>query len=245
MKNTDFERACDRVLSGEELSEGFTVYNEQFIHKAVKLYLDPDPAHHEQKLLGGVADVLVGEEVFEVQTGSFLPLLPKLKRFLPEYKVTLVHPMIAVTHRRWLDKRSGEISERPRRAGRARTVHSLGFELFKIRELIEHPNFSVRILMLECDEFRALDGWDRTGKRGATLLGRIPLGIVGDITLCSPEDYRIFLPDTLDKTFYAKDYMREIKSRSRYDTYSLRLLCELGFVRRAGKNGNAYVYEIV
>ncbi len=241
MNNKEFDLACSRVLAGEELSSGFTDYNEQFIHKAVKLYIDPDPAHHECPLLGGVADVFSDGNVYEVQTGSFAPLLPKLRRFLTEYKVTLVHPLIALTHRRWLDKESGEISERPKRRGRARTLHSLAFELYKIRELIAHPNFSVRVLYLECDEFRALDGWDRTKKRGATLLGRIPLDVIAEETLTEPEDYKRLLPD-IDTPFLAKDYLKAIKSRSRYDTYALRLLCDLGFLKRE-KQGNAYLYS--
>ena len=56
--------------------------------------------------------------------------MPKLRRLLPEYKVTLVHPLVSLTHHRWLDRASGEISERPKRRGRARTLHSLGFELY-------------------------------------------------------------------------------------------------------------------
>ena len=243
MKNKEFDLASMRVLAGEQLSDGFTVYNEQFIHKAVKLYIDPAPAHHEYKLVRGVADVFKDGTVYEVQTGSFAPLLPKLRRLLPEYKVTLVHPLISLTHRRWLDKASGEISERPKRRGRARTLHSLGFELYKIRELIGYPNFSLRVIYLECDEFRALDGWDKTKKRGATLLGRIPLEVIDEQIYASPEDYKCLLPTTLASPFSAKDYLREIKSRSRYDTYALRLLCELGFVKRE-KQGKAYVYSI-
>lgn len=54
MKNKEFDLACSRVLTGEELSDGFTVYNERFIHKAVKLYLDPDVTHHERPLLRGI-----------------------------------------------------------------------------------------------------------------------------------------------------------------------------------------------
>ena len=244
MKNKEFDLACSRVLAGEELSDGFTVYNEQFIHKAVKLYLDPDPSHHEYPLMGGVADVFSDGEIYEVQTGSFAPLLPKLRRFLSEYKVTLVHPLISLTHHRWLDRDSGEISPPPRRSGKPKGLHSLGFELFKIRELIEHPNFSLRVIFLECDEFRVLDGWDKSKKRGATLLGKIPLGIIDEITLKGRDAYKMLLPDTLGKSFLAKDYMRAIGSRSRYDVYSLRLLTELGFVKRAAKVGNAYLYEL-
>lgn len=153
--------------------------------------------------------------------------------------------MTALKHHRWLDKDTGEISPRPRRAGRPKTLHSLGYELFKILEVLTHPNFSLRVLFLECDEFRALDGRGKSRRIGATLLGKIPLGIMDDITLSGKDAYGILLPDGLESSFSAKDYLRAIGSRSRYDTYNLRLLCELGFVRRAGKNGNAYVYELL
>ncbi len=237
-----FRSARERVLLEEVTPGGFTVLSERAVHKMVKLYLEPRVECHEISVMGSVADVLNENGIFEVQTGSFRPLLPKIKKLLPHYRVTLVHPLIALTHHRWLNKETGEIST-PRPGGRAKTLHSLGFELYKIRELLGSENFTLCVIFLECEEFRSLDGWDKTGKRGATLIERLPTKIRDEIVLSSVDDYRVLLPDTLPDTFLASDYMRAIKSRSRYDSYNLRLLCELGIIERIGKSGRAYVYK--
>lgn len=240
-RDEQFDMARKRVISEEHTSDGFTVLAERAVHKMIKLYLEPRVEYHEVPTLGSVADICNESGITEVQTGSFAPLIPKLKKFLPETGVTLVHPLIALTRHRWLSRETGEISA-PKRGGRPKTLHSIAFELYKIREFLTHKNFTLRVIFLECEEFRALDGWDRTRKRGATLIEKLPTKILDDITLTSREDYRILLPDTLGERFLAKDYMRAIKSRSRYDIYNLKLLSELQFITRTGKSGNAYIY---
>lgn len=239
-----FADALARVALMEKLSEGFTVYSEGSVHKAIKLYLEPQAERHEVPLCGGVADIYNENGVFEVQTGSTAPLLPKLRRLLPDYKVTLVHPFPIRTAHRWLDRESGEISA-PKGKGGSRSPYSVGRVLYPLRELIGKPGFSVLILAYECDEYRVLDGWDKSRRRGATLLGKIPTRLVGELRLTDIEEYKALLPDTLGDTFTAKDYMRAIKSRSRYDAVNLKLLSELGIIELAGKQGRAFLYKRV
>lgn len=239
-----FAEAYRRVALEERISEGFSVYAESTVHKTVKLYLEPRAEMHERPLLGGVADIFSESGVTEVQTGAFAPLLPKLKRFLPHHKVNIVHPFAIHTAHRWLDRESGEIST-PTRVGTARSILSSGRQIYGIRELIGHENLTVTLLGVDVEEFRALDGWDRTRKRGATLLGKIPVRLLGTLLLRSRSDYSVFLPDSLPDTFGAAEYLCAIKSRSRYDRINLKLLEYLGIIRTLGKSGRAVVYSRV
>ena len=237
-----FAEAARRVALEEKLSEGFSVLAERAVHKTFKLYLEPRAECHEVPLMGGVCDILNESGVTEVQTGALAPLIPKLKRLLPHYKVTVVHPFAIHTAHRWLSRETGEISE-PTRRGTQRPIHSVGRELYSIRELIGHPNLTVVIYAYECEEFRALDGYGRDKKRGATLLGKHPTRLVGELRLTAREDYLVFLPDSLGREFTMAEYLRAVKSRSRYGALSLKLLVCLGFVKQVGKRGRAFLYE--
>ena len=239
-----FAEAARRVAMEERISEGFSVYAERAVHKTVKLYIEPRPEMHEQPLLGCVCDILNENGVTEVQTASFAPLVPKLGRLLPEHRVTLVHPFAVHTAHRWLDRETGELSS-PSSRGTSRILHSACREIYRVREFIGHKNLSIVLLAYECEEFRALDGRGRDKKRGATLMGRLPTRLVGELVLTLPEDYRVFLPEGLPESFTAAEFLRAIKSRSRYDGVCLKLLEHLGIVRVSGKRGRASIYEAV
>ena len=235
--------AAVAAAQGGPISEGFNVYNEGLIHKAVKLYIEPNTECHEVHLPHAVADVLSGDTVYEVQTGSPLPLIPKIKALLDEYRVTLVLPFRALTHHVWLDPDSGEASVPKRINARPKPIHTASQSLYAVRELISHPGFSVRILPLAIDEVRLLDGYGRDRRRRATLVSRTPTRLLDDIELSSVDDYKIFIPDTLGDEFTAPEFLRAIKSRSRYDRIALSLLAHLGLIERTGKRGNAYIYR--
>lgn len=239
-----FSDAVRRVALEERLSEGFSVYAEGAVHKTVKLYLEPNAEHHEVPLLGGVADIFDGEVVREVQTGDLSPLVPKLKRILPYYPVEIVHPFPVYTSHRWLDKDSGEISA-PTKRGACRSIYTVSRRLYPIRELIGNNGLTVRILAYECEEFRALDGWDKTKKRGATLLGKMPRALVGELVLRGASDYRALLPDSLQDGFRRVDYFKAVKGRSRYDGAGLKLLLYLGVIEQTGREGRSAIYSRV
>ncbi len=238
-----FFDARERVLLEEEISHGFSIYKERAVHKTVKLYIEPDISRHEVEMSGMVLDIFNDSGVTEVQTGHFAPLIPKLGRLLPMHRVTLVHPLSVHTAHRWVNRESGEITQ-PGRRGTGKGIYSLGFDLYTSRDFLLNPNFSIHILFIECEEFRALDGRGRDKKRGATLIERLPSRLVGELWLREREDYRIFLPEGLPAEFSAKDYLKRIKSRSRYDRYCLKLLLFLGLVREVEKCGRATLYSV-
>ena len=238
-----FSRAMERVTLGERLSEGFSVYQESYVHKAVKLYFDPNEEHHEVPILGSVADIFDGHAVTEVQTGGFAPLLPKLKKLVKSYPVHLVHPYPMITHHRWQDTETGEIMI-PKRQGQPKSLYSVARDIYALREIIPSDNLTVTVLAYECDEYRLLDGYGKDKKRRATLLGKIPTRLLGSVSFASREDYSAFIPDALPIEFTATEYLRLIKSRSRYDTMAIKLLSHLGFLGEIGKRGRAKLYGI-
>ena len=73
--------AISRVTGTEE-KNGIGTLSEKPLHKILKYYFEPDESKHEIKVFDSVADVFDGNEIFEIQTGGFLPLVKKLKKTL-------------------------------------------------------------------------------------------------------------------------------------------------------------------
>lgn len=236
-----FSEAYARVIGESYADTGIGSLGEKVIHKTLKLYYEPDPTKHEIDVLGSVVDVMNDDGIIEVQSGNFKYLVPKLKKFLPLYHVTVVYPIVSRTTIRYLDKETGQVSA-PRRSPRIKTVYDTARELSSISEFVPHENLTVKLVFLECEEYRLKKDGKGTRK---DRIDRIPTGIHSQLTLNGRADYSVFLPDTLGEKFLAKDYYKTVKSRSRYNYYCLKLLTDLGFLRKAGKVGNAFVYERV
>lgn len=70
-------------------------YKEKKLHIILKKYFEEDSRYHEVKVNGFIADVCRDGEIIEIETSGFSGLGPKLEAYLPDYRVTLVHPMAA------------------------------------------------------------------------------------------------------------------------------------------------------
>ena len=228
-----FEVARLRILGETPTANGIGTLGEKTIHKVLKYFFEPDERNHEVECLGSVADVKNGDGIIEIQTGSLSVLLPKLARFLPHYKVNLVHPVCGEYRIKWIDC-DGVLTEG--RTVRHSELYSLGYELYSIRSVLTDTNLTVTVPVLRLDDYRR-----RTRKARGSRVDRIPNGLMDIVSFSCVDDYLRLLPDTLGERFSAKDFNKAIKSRSRYDYYCLRLLVELGLLGRE-RIGSAYTY---
>ena len=98
----DVTAAAQGEYSGDE--SGVGVLNEKRMHAALKRFICSDSSFHEQRpdvAIGDgtkkskkyVADVLCGDEIYEIQTGSFWPLRKKLEWYAANtaYRAALPH----------------------------------------------------------------------------------------------------------------------------------------------------------
>ena len=242
MKNDlNFYTAIAKV-SGTQERTGIGTLCEKPLHRILKFYLEPNEEYHEVKLLGSVVDVYNGREVFEIQTGGFLPLVKKLKKLLPEYKVTVVHPIVAEKNLVWLDKETGELSE-PKKSPKKGRYTDLLPELFHFCDVFPDENLTVKLLLISADEYKYLDGYGESKKKGATKVARLPKKLLGEIDVRSSEDVLSLLP-VLPHPFRAKEFSRALVLRGRRSYSALTCLCKLGIAERVGKEKNAFLYEI-
>ena len=227
---------------------------EKRLHAAVKLYLCPIEACHERpvadlwptegdtpsKTRRMVADILTDGHIMEVQTGGFFPLREKIGWYLTHTpcRVTVVHPIPAVKYLSWIDPAGGTVISRHKSPKRGR-VKDVAKELYWVSEFIGNPRFSIRLMLVEVEEYRMADGWSHDGKRGSNRYERFPTALLGDVTFTTAADYAAyFLPTTLTipdedgapVPFTAADYARATGIRGRATYGMLHLLERLGLI---------------
>ena len=232
---------------------------EKRLHAAIKLYLCPDETCHERPVadmlaaadsLDGqgttvakrrmVADILADGRIFEVQTGGFFPLKEKIAWYLTHTPchITVVHPIPAVRYLSWINPEDGSIISRRKSPKRGR-VKDVAKELYWLSEFIGDPRFTLRLLLIELEEYRMADGWSRDGKRGSNRYERFPTALLGDVTLSTPADYAAyFLPAALSSpdadgvcpVFTAADYAKLTGIRGKATYSTIHLLERLGLI---------------
>ena len=243
-KLCDLERFADAlssVLESGRGGRGIGTLGEKALHAVLKSYFEPNSANHEIKAGGFVADILNDGGVTEIQTRGFDKLRKKLGAFLALVPVTVVCPVVRKKELIWLDTESGEASRARKSPKTGKPTDALR-ELCKIHSFLGHENLTVCVLMLDCEEYRTLDGWDKTKKKGSTRYERIPTALCEEIYFKKKEDYAALLPDSLPDTFTASDFRRAVGFGGMSATFSLKMFCELGICRQTGKKGRAFLY---
>lgn len=244
MDKLAFLRAQSAVLSEGIDREGIGTLSERALHRILKLAIEPDESLHEIKVLGSVADIKNEAGITEIQTRAFERMVPKLKRFLPEYHVDLVYPIAAQKRLHWIDPETKEIQPPRKSPKRGRPSDSF-YELFKIRALLGHENLCIRLVFLDMEEYKYKNGYGKEKKRGAPRIERIPTAFIEETVLASREDFRVFLPEELGEEFTAKQYAKAIGQKPRYAYLGLRILKDcFGLISHVRTEGREYIYKI-
>ena len=248
-----FETARRAGLAAVGVGAGIGTLRERSLHAVLKYWADPDETHHEIPLEGLVADVFDGERVTEIQTRGFSKLRPKLARLLPRYPVTVIYPVAQVKRTAWIDPETGE-STPLRRSPKTGRVWDAFAEMYYLRDYLRDyllgglrrdagaGGLELRILYLEIEEYRLLDGWSRDRKRGAHRAERIPVSLLSEQALRSVEDFTALLPCSLEDGFTSAELARALSLRRNRAQQVANILYSIGSIIRMGKSGNAYQY---
>ncbi len=244
MDKLAFLRAQNAVLGEGIGREGIGTLSERALHRILKLAVESDEGCHEIKVLGSVADILNAQGITEIQTRAFERLVPKLKKFLPVYPVTLIYPIARQKRLHWIDPETKEISP-PRKSPKCGKPSDAFYELYKIRAFLGRENLKVHLVLLDMEEYKYQNGYGKEKKRGAARIERIPTAFCEEVVLSSREDYRIFLPEALPEEFTAKEYAKAIGQKPRYAYLGIRILKDqFGLISHVRTEGREYVYKI-
>jgi hypothetical protein len=237
-----FLQACDEVIGQQQGMNGIGTLGEKTVHSVLKYYLSPELLNHEIKVGGFVADICTGNEIIEIQTRNFDKLRRKLQTFLTFAPVTIVYPIPNTKWIRWINPQTGEISPR-RKSPKTGKPYSIFPELYKIKEYLINPNLKLKILMIDLEEYRLLNGWSEDRKRGSTRSDRIPTDLVEEYIIDGKEGYKQLIPVQLEEAFTVKDYKKASGISLKASQIALHVLNYVGAIEKIGKNGRSFVYR--
>ena len=102
----------------------------------------------------------------------------------------------------------------------------------------------MRLVLMDMEEYRILNGWSKDKKRGGERFDRLPLRLEDEVVLDSARDYLQLLPLELAEEFTSADFAKLVKIPRQLAGTVLLVLWQLGLVERVGKVGNRYLYRV-
>lgn len=238
-----FSEACRKVIERDPVRDGIGTLGEKTLHAVLKRYFEPHEENHEIKVGGFVADIVGEDGIIEIQTGNFSHLRKKLAAFLECAPVTVVYPMSRTKWIMWVDEETGAVAEK-RKSTKSSKSNDAFYQLYYIKEFLPHPNFRLKLIFLETEEYRRLNGWGKDKKNRAEKCDIIPTALVEEIEISSPQEFKKFLPEKLPEKFTSKEYARLAGVRLTCAQRAVNVLSTLGVITRVDKQGNAFIYEI-
>ena len=215
---------------------------EKSFHAHVKKHIEPNVSFHEIKQKNYVLDIFYGDKIIEIQSKQFFKLLPKLKTFIDEYPITIVHPIPHIKYLSWFDFETQSYSEK-RKSPKVGKITDGIEELYSIKQLLSHPHLSIHFIFFDVLETRYLNGWSPDKKKGSTREDRIPTDYIKTIEFNKIEDYDQFLPQDLKEVFHSKDLINALKINSKKAQLILNVLQHLNRIEYIGKEGRYKVYK--
>ena len=238
-----FDWARDKIVGTVRERQGIGTLSEKTVHAVLKNYYAPDEDMHEIPIEGSVADIYTGTEIVEIQTRSFDRMRDKLRKFLPLYPVTIIYPIPYEKWLIWIDEETGEFGGR-RKSPVKGNAYGAFKELYKIKNFLLDDNLHLKLVFINMEEYRLLNGWSRDKKKGSERYDRIPVKFAEEVCIDRREDYMQFVPYDLPEQFTAKDFAKHAKIPVRLAQTVLLILTDLEIVVRVGKQGKSYLYEV-
>jgi hypothetical protein len=234
------KRAPD-PFSGPGTWGGIGRLNEGSLHAAVKKWYAAEGDQFEQKVEGYIADIVRGDIVIEIQTGSFANIRRKLAELSRNRQVRLVYP---IAKRKWIltvAPRTGD-EVRRRRSPREGGPFHLFDELISIAHLIKKGNLSLDILLTEEEEVRTADGKGSWWRGGVSIVDHRLLSVIQRIELHGPRDFLNLLPREMGAKFTNRELAGTARIRLGLAQKATWCLRKMGALRKAGMRGREFVF---
>lgn len=217
--------------------------SEKSIHKYLKNILEPDKQYHEVKVGQYIADIKHDNKIIEIQTQNFKKLLPKLEYYIKSgYNTTVVYPIIHRKIINWIDPVSMSVVD-IRKSSRIGVIQDSFKELYWILQYIVSEEIELKIILIDANEYKYLDGRGQSQKIKATKIDKLPTEIINTVDIRNINDLRVFVPDTLDNNWTSKDYAKVTKCNKRWVSSGLKMLRENNIIEMINKQGNAIIYK--
>lgn len=216
---------------------------EKFIHQFLKYFICEDSSKHEIIIGNRVADCVINNHIYEIQTRSLYKLKDKLSLFLKEYKVTVVFPVYNSKLVKYIDENGEVVSVR--KSPKKGCPLDLLPELYALYRFLENPNFAIKIIIMEIEETQTTR-IDKYKRKKRTPIDKYPLDIIDIIDITSSNSLRNILPKELldNQSFTANDFNRLVKLKGRKASNALQVLKKLNIIEFIGKDNRKYLYRV-
>src|SRR3989442_6561073 len=160
--------------------------NEGALHAQLKNWYQRPGDRIERVVDGFVVDLVRGDLLVEIQTGSFAPLRRKLELLTRQHRVRLVAPLPLV---RRIIRLSDEGEPLPARRSPPRGRAEATFNrLVSIPSLLCRPRFELELLLTHQDELRVYRHGKAFRRRGWVVAGRRLGSVDKRLRITSPDD---------------------------------------------------------
>lgn len=214
---------------------------ERPLHADLKRWYAQDGDLFEQPLDGFVIDIVRPDLLIEIQTRSFTSMKRKLTSLLQHHRVRVVHP-IAVDQ--WIVKVNQETGEITRRMspkhGQPADVFA---ELVAFPEFVDHPHFSVELLMVRAEQQRRFAEGKAWRRKGWVIEEHRLIDVVDRVLIEDSDDLSALLPASVPTLFTTADLAVALgrgRRLAQQMAYCLRHLEQLEVV---GKRGRSLEYR--
>jgi len=214
--------------------------NEKPLHESLKQWYAQEGDRIEVPVDGYVVDIVRGDLLIEIQTGSFSAIRSKLAKLLDGHRVRLVYP---VAGEKWIIRQddSGEISRR--KSPKQGTFLDIFSELIYAHELIKKPSFELEVLLVQQEELRHYDGVRGWRRRGWVIDEHRLVNVIERRILKGAEDIAALLPSGLPEAFTTTDVAAASGQARRLAQKMVYCLRKAGCIRPVDKRGNAILYS--
>lgn len=229
-------------------------YSEKRMHTILKNYICSNQNYHEvvvsdteydrEKTSNYIADILIENKIYEIQTGSFYPLCAKIKYYMQntDFYVEIVYPVIADNNIFWINNDDGEIVK-SRKSPIHHSYEQLLAQMYFLLPYLKNKRLSFRVLLLCANEYRIYDVDKSHKKKSSTRYEIIPVELYDEKVFCAKEDFSKILPENLPEIFVASEFSKAIKLKGKAVYGALKVFCELDIIEKLGKKGRSFQYR--
>ena len=208
------------VASQDREFRAIGTLNEGALHAQLKDWYRRRGDRVEQVVDGFVVDLIRGNLLVEIQTGSFAPLRRKLELLTRQHRVRLVAPVPLVrTITRLSDEGEPLSARRSPRRGRIEDIFN---RLVSIPWLLCRPHFELELILTHQDELRVYRQGQAFRRHGWVVAGRQLVSVEKCVHIACPDDAARLLPPGLPELFdtaqLAEAAAIERRSPSRWPT---------------------------
>ncbi len=226
------------LIEQNDIKSSIGTKQERTLHQYLKYYFCTDPSFHEQKCNGYIVDILKNDKIIEIQTSSFNAMRKKLEKLLIDYSVTIVYPIIQEKIIHNFDENGVFINSK--KSPKKEHPLKIGKELYKISHLLNNENLHFICTILKINEFR-VPYINRYKQKRMTRINQIPIELIDNIYLNTPEDFQKLLP--FDTEFTSLEFKQKIKLSPREASSALLALRKMQVIEVTRIEGKKNIYK--